>query len=78
MELKTSLQGCCTPDSICLNYCDPNSPLLWVSGDLHICLANGDQETYTEVDKYLLIESGSGNLRPLVGSMNVNRFMKED
>ena len=30
------------------------------------------------VDKYLLIESWPGNLRPLVDLMNINRFMKED
>ena len=52
--------------------------LLWVSGDFrrHVHLMR--IRKLQGVDKYLLIESGSGNLRPLVGSMNVNRFMKED
>lgn len=52
--------------------------LLWVSGDFRRHVHLMGIRKLAEVDKYLLIESGSGNLRPLVGSMNVNRFMKED
>ena len=51
---------------------------LWVSGDFrrHVHLMGVGK--LKGVDKYLLIESESGNLRPLVGLMNINRFMKED